>query len=238
MSIDFILKLFLETMKNYLHLIILLFVFGFSFAQTKINQSLKKELDAIYKSDQILREYIDSGTSESRKAEILKETGFSQNDFLMNTWGIIRKQDSINLIKVEKIIAEHGYPGKKLVGEPTNEAVWYVIQHSNKIERYFPLIKEATDRKEIPFTLYAMMLDRLLTSQGKEQIYGTQGGGRMIVNKQTGKEEFFKYILPIENPNSVNERRKSAGFTTTVEENAKRMEIDYKVYTLEEIKNL
>ena len=217
---------------------LLLFVFGCSQAQGTINKNLKKELDEIYKSDQILREYIDSGTSESRKNEILKETGFSQNDFLNNTWGIIRKQDSINIIKVEKIIASYGYPGQELVGEPTNEAAWYIIQHSNKIAFYFPLIKEAAERKEIPFTLFAMMQDRLLTSQGKEQIYGTQGGGVTIKNKETGKEEPFRFISPINDPMHVNDRRKKAGFSTTVEENSKRMGIVYKAYTLEDIKSI
>jgi hypothetical protein len=226
------------SMKKYLQAIILLFVYGFSQAQTGIDQNLKKELDIILKSDQILREYIDSETTESRKNEILKETGYSKEEFAQNIWGIMIKQDSVNLIKVEEIISKFGYPGKMLVGEPTNEAVWYVIQHSDKIPKYLPLIQEATEKNEIPFTLFAMMQDRFLTSQGNEQIYGTQAAGRKIINKETGKEEYFRYILPIKNPELVNELRKKAGFTSTVEENAKRMEIEYKVYTLGEINNL
>ena len=100
---------------------------------------------------------------------------------------------------------------------------------------YLPLIEEAATKGEIPFTRFAMMQDRYLTQQGKEQIYGTQAQGKLIANKQTGKEEFFTYISPIQNPEKVNERRKKAGFTTTVEENAKRMRIEYKVYTLDDI---
>lgn len=225
-------------MKKFTRTIILLLIFSFSQAQTKTNQNLKIELDSILKSDQIFREYIDSETTENRKTEILKETGYSKDGFLNNIWGIINKQDSINLVKVEKIIAEYGYPGKTLVGEPTNEAAWYVIQHSHKIAEYFSLIEKAGADDEIDFTKVAMMQDRLLTSQGKEQIYGTQGAGKNVINKETGKEEFFKYILPIKNPEMVNELRKKAGFTSTVEENAKRMEIEYKVYTLEQINNL
>lgn len=224
--------------KKYTPTIFLLLVFAFCHAQTKIDQNLKMELDLILKSDQILREYIDSETTENRKLEILKETGYSKEELLQNTWGIINKQDSINLIKVERIIAEYGYPGKTLVGEPTNEAVWNVIQHTGKIAQYFPLIQKAGADNEIDFTKVAMMQDRLLTSQGKEQIYGTQGAGKRIVNKETGKEEYIRYILPIKNPEMVNEVRKKAGFTSTVEENAKRLEIEYKVYTLDEINNL
>lgn len=225
-------------MKKYSHTIILLLLISFSQAQSKINQNLKIELDSILKSDQIFREYIDSETTENRKLEILKVTGYSKEKLLQNTWGIINKQDSINLVKVERIIAEYGYPGKTLVGESTNEAAWNVIQHSDKIAKYFSLIEKAGADDEIDFTKVAMMQDRLLCSQGKEQIYGTQAAGRKIINKETGKEEFFKYILPINNPEEVNELRKKAGFTSTVEENAKRMEIEYKVYTLVEINNL
>ena len=225
-------------MNKYTPAIFLLLIFSFSQAQTKINQNLKMELDLILKSDQILREYIDSETTEKRKLEILKETGHSKEELLQNTWGIINKQDSINLIKVERIIAEYGYPGKTLVGEPTNEAAWNVIQHTGKTAQYFPLIEKAGADNEIDFTKVAMMQDRLLTSQGKEQIYGTQGAGKRIVNKETGKEEYIRYILPIKNPKMVNELRKKAGFTSTVEENAKRLEIEYKVYTLDEINNL
>lgn len=226
------------SMKKYSIHIFLIFIFGCTQAQNGIDQNLKKELDLILTSDQILREYIDSETTEARKIQIQQETGYSQDDLRRNIWGIMLQQDSLNIKKVEKIISIHGYPGKTLVGEPTNEAAWYVIQHSNQISKYFPLIQEAANKNEIPFTRFAMMHDRLLTSQGKEQIYGTQGAMIKIINKETGKEEYFNYIPPIKNPEQVNELRKKVGFTNTVEENARRMGIEYKVYTLEEINQM
>ena len=226
-------------MKKQLLLIGFIFLSCVGYSQNGINKDLKIELDSIMKSDQILREFVDSETSEDRKKEILKEVG-RENDpsFRKNIWSAINKQDSVNLIKVEKIIAIYGYPGKSLVGEPTNEAAWFVIQHSSKIANYLPLIEEATKKGEIPFTKYAMMQDRYLTQQGKEQIYGTQAQGKQITNKETGKKEFFTYVSPIQNPEKVNELRKKAGFTSTVEENATRMGIEYKVYTLDEISKI
>ena len=223
-------------MKKQLLLIGFIFLSCVGYSQNGINKDLKIELDSIMKSDQILREFVDSETSEDRKKEILKEVG-RENDpsFRKNIWSAINKQDSINLIKIEKIIAVYGYPGKSLIGEPTNESAWFVIQHTSKIANYLPMIEEAAKKGEIPFTKYAMMQDRYLTQQGKEQIYGTQGQGKQITNKETGKKEFFNYISPIQNPEKVNELRKKAGFTSTVEENAKRLGIEYKVYTLDEI---
>lgn len=235
----YIVELIYLSMKKYSLSIIALFIFGIIQAQNSINQDLKKELDVILKSDQILREYSDFMTTEIRKEEILKETGYSKEELSNNKiWIIINKQDSINLIKIEEIISKFGYPGKTLVGEPTNEAVWYVIQHSDKIPKYFPLIQKAGENKEITFTKVAMMQDRLLRYEGKEQLYGTQGAGQYILNKVTGKEEFFYFIWPIKNHKEVNKLRKKAGFTDTVEENAKKMEIEYKPYTLDEINKL
>lgn len=223
-------------MRKQLLLIGFIFLSYVGYSQNGINKDLKIELDSIMKSDQILREYINFDTTEERKKEILKEIGH-ENDpaFRKRIWKVMNAQDSINLIKVEKIISIYGYPGKSLVGEPTNESAFYVIQHSTEIAKYLPLIKEAAEKEEILFTKYAMMLDRSLVQQGKEQIYGTQGQGKEITNKKTGKKEFFDYISPIQNPEKVNKRRKKAGFTTTVEENAKEIGIEYKVYTLDEI---
>lgn len=82
-------------------------------------------------------------------------------------------------------------------------------------------------------SLVAMMQDRLLMEQHKPQLYGTQAACYPLQSDQS-KQECF--IWPIENPTSVNERRKKAGFTQTVEENAKRLDVDYKILTIEEAK--
>ena len=113
----------------------------------------------------------------------------------------------------------------------------YLID-SNKIEKYFPIIKKAGLENELPMTLVAMMEDRLLMYQKKEQIYGTQASGRPIKNKITGETEYKYFIWPINNPEKVNELRKSIGFPTTVEENAKRLNIDYKVLTLKQVEEM
>jgi hypothetical protein len=218
---------------------LLLFVFGLCRAQHIIDENLKTELDGIYKSDQILREYLDSTTSDIRKMQILNETGYSKSDLENGkVYVVLNKRDSINLIRVEEIITKYGYPGKTLVGEPTNEAAWYVIQHSKKIANYFSIIQEAGSSNEIPFVKVAMMQDRMLMHEGKEQLYGTQVAGENILNTITGKKEFWYYVWPIQNPKSINELRKDAGFTTTVEEHAKNLGVEYKQYSLAEIKKI
>ncbi len=154
------------------------------------------------------------------------------NDYL---WKLQGEIDSLNTFRIEQIIEEYGYPGISLVGKPTNEAAFYIIQHSKVIDEYLPVIKEAAEKNELRFVLYAMMLDRSLMFQDKEQVYGTQGSGMSVKNKKTGNWENLSFIWPIKDPATVNQRRKAAGFDQTVEESAKSIGIDYKVYTLDEI---
>lgn len=150
--------------------------------------------------------------------------------------GLMLRTDSSNIKRIGTVIQQYGYPGKSLVGPPSNEAAFYVIQHSNRISQYLPLIKQAADRGELPFRLYAMMLDRELMQHNKEQVYGTQGFNFGGTNSKTGKSEQHSIIWPIQDPAHVNERRKKAGFTQTVEQNALRMGIPYQVLTMEQVR--
>lgn len=202
--------------------------------QSQINKELKQKLDAILYTDQTLRELFDNSISEERKNEILTEFGYTQDDFKKRFFGIVADNDSLNIEEIKDIISKYGYPGKTLVGEPTNEAAWYVIQHSNKIEQYYPLIEKAGKEGELPKRLVAMMQDRLLMNQERPQIYGTQVAGRSIGES----DKWFQFVWPIENPESVNQRRKEVGFDLTVEENSKRLGINYKIYTLKQIDSI
>lgn len=151
------------------------------------------------------------------------------------SWEEQKKIDSTNTVFIEKVFAKHGYPGKTLVGEGNASiAAWSVIQHSDKIEAYLPLIKEAGKNEELPFRLVAMMEDRFLMQQGKEQVYGTQG---TTLKKDTSKP--IPLMWPIQDAKNVNKLRQEAGFDETVEEYCKRLlGVDYKIYTLEEVEKL
>lgn len=88
-------------------------------------EKLKKELTAILQSDQELRELFAPNLTTERKAEILGKYNISYEEFTTKQWKITEENDSINLLKVEKIIRKYGYPGKALVGEKESTAVWY-----------------------------------------------------------------------------------------------------------------
>ncbi len=207
-----------------------------SVAQKSNNINLRLQLDTILRTDQGIREYLDTEVKEARKDTLAQLFNYSRAELDKKAWTIMKKIDSINIIKVEKIIADYGYPGKTMIGEPLNTAVYYVIQHyPSKISKYYPLIEKAGKSGELPFKYVAMMLDRKLSMEGKEQLYGTQVFMKTIVNPKTGKSEPFEYVVPIKDPKKVNKRRKKAGFDSTVEENALRLGVVYKPYTLAEI---
>lgn len=199
-----------------------------------IDESLKNRLEKIYLKDQGIRELTDEKISNERKSELLSKMKLTESDIEGDKiYTLMDHFDSINLLEVESIVKEYGYPSKSLVGEPANLAVFYVIQHSDKIDKYLPLIKKAGEDGEIKKTTVVMMEDRSLMDRGIEQIYGTQIRGMM--NK---KGEWIYFVWPIQNPDSVNIRRKKVGFKQTVQEYAKEFDLEYKAYTIAQIDEL
>lgn len=194
-----------------------------------LNLRLKHELDSLYHVDQVYRAAMFADNKQQLVDSIAAAQHLAVSETPQRLIGLMMQTDSSDMQRVRAIIQHYGYPGKTLVGMPTNEAAFYVIQHSNSIPQYLPLIKRAADQGELPFHLYAMMLDRQLMYTGKPQIYGTQG------RNYNGQAPF---IWPIDDPAHVNERRKKAGFALSVEDNAQRMHIPYQVLTLEQVQQM
>jgi hypothetical protein len=219
-------------------LIVLISFFSLSsYGQSRFSPILKKELDSLLILDQKYRAAI--GANMRGKGDSLSIIyGVKKEDLNDYLWKLQGEIDSLNTVRIGQILKLYGYPGISLVGKTTNEAAFYIIQHSKVTDKYLPVIKEAAEKNELRFVLYAMMLDRSLMFQDKEQLYGTQGSGMSVKNKETGKWENLSFIWPIKDPAKVNKRRKAAGFEETVEENAKSIGIEYKIFTLDEILRL
>lgn len=202
--------------------------------QVKINVELKDRLETIFLKDQGIRKIVSGNLSEDQKKELLTKMNINEFDIEGNKiFDLIRKIDSTNLFEVERIIKKYGYPSKSLVGAPANKAVFYVIQHSDKIDKYLPLIREASKNGDIEKTALAKMEDRNLMYKGMEQIYGTQ------IKGQSNKDgEWIYYLWPIKNIDSINILRKSAGFEQSIEEYVKEKGVDFKLYKLNELKDL
>ena len=209
-------------------------------AQTKPNRALKHELDSIFVVDQRDREMIMQSFAPAGSQAVAAKLGMTTQQASAFLSRRMQQNDSTDLRRIDQIMRQYGYPGKSLVGTPTNEAAFYVIQHAPlaTINQYLPQIKQAAEKGELPFRLYAMMFDRQLMYKGQQQIYGTQGRGYTVKNPTTGQPEQKILIWPIKDAAGVNQRRKQAGFEQTVEENAKRLNTAYRVLTLAQAKKL
>ena len=200
-------------------------------ANPSLDLSLKRKLDTINRLDTIYKSLL--RLSPEKRQKFAEKKGLSPEDY---TGDLAEKQqmlDTSNLSFVKRYLDRGIYPGKSTVGEPTNLIAFNIIKNNpGQISQYLPQLKKAGRAGEIPFTLVATMEDHYLMSLGKPQRYGTQA-------KVTATNDIF--IWPIENPDTVNARRREAGFDTTVEAYAKELigeGSEYRALAIADLKNL
>ncbi|MBC7776499.1 MAG: hypothetical protein H7246_13780 [Phycisphaerae bacterium] len=175
------------------------------------NAELAKELDLLKEEDQKYRRLNDE--YHSKYTQDSPEYQSFMHDWLLS--------DSLCLAKAEAIILQYGYPGKSLVGESRQDAIWLVIQHAplEKQEKYFPLIDAAAQKGEMRKSSWILLVDRIRMHKGKPQIYGSQ----VVRDETTGGWKFHE----IENEADVNKHRAEVGLGP-LEEYAQRMGVTWK----------
>lgn len=189
----------------------------------RFDTALKATLDSIGQLDQQYRVLVDD-LSAGRADSLAGVFGIPADSVYSSLMVRQASVDSGNLQAVKHIIKLWGYPGKSLVGTPANDVAYYVIQHSPQIAAYLPVLRKAARDGELSKTLVAMMEDRNLTEHQKEQVYGTQLWGNAAKDSATGVVRPVFYFYPIRDAASVNERRRKAGFSTTIAQYAVRDE--------------
>jgi hypothetical protein len=115
---------------------------------------LKHELDSLYREDQKYRElfiYLNNGKADSVETALHIPKG----QLFGYAYTRMTQSDSSTFQRVKVLLQQYGYPGKSLVGVPTNEAAWHVIQHSSSITAYLPLVRAAAEKGELPYWRYA-----------------------------------------------------------------------------------
>jgi hypothetical protein len=166
-----------------------------------IDKPLAELLNSIYEEDQKYRIQLD---------EIEKEHGWNSEEVQAH-WKIINEKDSMNLIKVKRILDERGWLGPQVVGDRGNSTLFLVIQHSDLETQlqYLPMMREAVKVGNARAGSLALLEDRVALGQGNKQVYGSQIG----MDPETGEY----YVLPLEDPESVNDRRAEVGLGTIEE---------------------
>ncbi len=176
------------------------------------NESLAQQLQSIQAEDQQYRRRIE---------EIENKFGRNSRE-MKDLWNVINKKDSINTIKVTRLLDEYGWLGPAVAGEQGNTTLFLVIQHADlkTQEKYLPMMREAVNNKKAFGKQLALLEDRVALRQGKKQIYGSQ----IYRNDLTGSF----YVAPIEDEPNVNKRRAAVGLEP-LEIYAKMYNIDYKL---------
>ncbi len=139
----------------------------------------------------------------SKKREILSEV-YESDRRIRKSNELIKyaKEDHRNQELVISIIEKCGMPTLNEVTQKHMTAIWVGLQHTNEKYRkkYFPMVEKAVENGDLYKEQYALMKDRILMEEGKPQIYGSQ----------IKDDKLYK----LENPETVNERRKKMGMGT------------------------
>ncbi len=175
----------------------------------RIEKPLEDTLNKVYSDDQDSRLKIDS---------IEKRFGF-QSPQMDSLWKVIGEKDSVNLEIVTGILKRKGWQGPDEVGGRASMAVFLVIQHSDSLTQvtWLPAMRAAVQQGKARAEDLALLEDRVLTEQGKGQLYGSQ-----VKQDSTGKAVFF----PIQDEPNVNRRRAAVGLGS-LEDYARYFGIDY-----------
>lgn len=162
--------------------------------EVNYDKPLQKELLAIYAEDQEIR---------GNFMKVYKEQG-SGSKAVDSIGKIMIYKDSLNLIKVVKILDERGWVGKDIVGSQANQTLFLVIQHSDLKyqQKYLPMMREAVKKGNANPVNLAYLEDRVGLRERHKQIYGSQ------ISMIPGVKAF---VLPLEDPDNVDKRRAEVG---------------------------
>ncbi|KFC33554.1 hypothetical protein HZQ67_00990 [Elizabethkingia anophelis] len=164
--------------------------------KSKYNNDIRLKLLDVQSKDQSIRLIYQE----------LKKTYTDDSDLVKSASEKMKKIDLESVDIVAKIIDKYGWLGKDKIGKEANETLFLGIQHIDDLvvqSKYLTAIKDAVKKGNAEPWHLAFLTDRILMNQGKKQIYGTQ--------KIITKNPETSYIIPLENPEKVDELRKEIG---------------------------
>ena len=130
------------------------------------NKQLQLELVKMYINDQYIRLNLMNN--------LLEKYNLIKSEVIIDSFGI--NTDERNEDGLKEIIKEFQFPTKELVGKDGMEAVFNIIQHSEKGWQNSQLInvEKAVRNGDMDGANYAFLYDRIKVLNGEKQLYGTQ----------------------------------------------------------------
>ncbi len=144
-----------------------------SHLKASIGPQLRGELLAMSKSDQDARQALIAAGMERPSTELRAR---------------MAEIDAANTARIKKIVRLHGWPGKSLVGDDGETAAFLLVQHADRAPAFqrqaLPLLRKAWQAGDASGEHLALLTDRVLVSEGKPQLYGSQADivdGKIVV---------------------------------------------------------
>jgi hypothetical protein len=190
--------------------------FAQNLGEASPNEAVRRELVKIGEDDQKHRQDM---------MDLMNRLASSDSEKVAKKWKQAVEQqnalDSRNRQRLDEIVKQHGWPKRSVFGEEASGVAFLIVQHADLDyqKKYLPLIKEAVALKEARQSDLAMLEDRVLTREGKKQIYGTQ----LRLNQRTQLMELY----PIEDEENVDARRVGAGLEPLAQYVKKAFGIEY-----------
>lgn len=169
--------------------------------ETRFEHPLYEQLWAIQEEDQHFRnEYVQAMFSGNKE---------KQDSILP----LMLAADTVHMQFIDSLITARGWVGKDAIGD-ANATIWVVVQHYglDMWKKYLPIFQAAAEQGELDKGAVAMLEDRILTTEGKPQRYGSQcywDGER-------------NHIAPLEDTLHIDSLRASVGMCS-IAEYAKQM---------------
>ncbi|MBT8189323.1 MAG: hypothetical protein KJO29_02750 [Bacteroidia bacterium] len=165
--------------------------------ETVSNPELQQEIIRMFVDDQVVR--------GNRMEDLISKYNI---DTTMINDGTGLDVDEINRNRLKEIIAEYGFPTRKLVGKDAMEGIFFIIQHADGEKDWqksqLPNIESAVIAGDMDGQSYAYLYDRIKINSGQEQVYGTQFSKYDPVKR-------IVELAPTENMEKLNERRMKVG---------------------------
>ena len=188
-----------------------------------------QDLRAASSSDAVRRELVRMGEDDQKRRQemmdLMDRVAGSDSEKMAKKWKqAVERQNDLdgkNRQRLDEIVKQHGWPKKSVFGEEASSVAFLIVQHAelDYQKKYLPLIKDAVAQKEARRSDLAMLEDRILTREGKKQVYGTQ----MRLNQTSQRMELY----PIEDEESIDSRRAAAGLEPLAEYLKRGFGIDY-----------
>jgi outer membrane protein OmpA-like peptidoglycan-associated protein len=159
------------------------------------------ELDSVYFSDQYYRTL--PSDLEKIKGYIPSSLDFTFDQLKHLDTSLSEK----HIPYITQRLDKHGWPSPNMVGERAALTPALILIHSQDLalrKKYLPMAEAAYKTKKINPDWYAMLFDRIMIDEKGVQCYATQYKG--------DKDDPTTYrLVPVENPELVNERRAAIG---------------------------